>query len=167
MHGKIPERYYPQLQHQMYVAEIAEINYFSYVDGHAALVVCEFNPEYVEKLIEKEIEFWDSVQKAIEPPSDYNEKDDEYWLTLRDQWNWLQTRKSLMNEEEESLREKIVSACDGENSRGFGMKANKIVKKGSINYQAIPELKDVDFEKYRKEGSEYWKITLEDQENAN
>jgi hypothetical protein len=42
---------------------------------------------------------------------------------------------------------------------GGGIELQRITKKGSIEYDNIPELDFVDLEKYRKESSEYWKIS--------
>ena len=35
----------------------------------------------------------------------------------------------------------------------------KVKKKGSIDYSKVPEIGNIDLEKYRKKGSEYYTIT--------
>lgn len=165
--GKVPEKYYPQVQHQMYVAGLTGMYYFEWTEEDYALFLVEFNAPYVEKMIEKEIAFWECLQKKEEPPSDFEEKNDEFWKSLQRMWVIAQESKKNALEYEEGLRQLIIEHCKGKNSRGSGMSAKKIIKAGAINYQSIPELKGIDLEKHRKPGSEYWRITLEGQENGN
>lgn len=69
--GIIPPYYYSQLQHQMYVAEVEEIFYYSF-DGKSGIkITISFDPEYVEVMLEKEIQFWNCISNFHTPEVRY------------------------------------------------------------------------------------------------
>jgi len=59
--GEIPSYYYAQLQHQMYVAGLQEIDYYSFDGQRGILFTVPFDSVFVTQMVEKELEFWDSV----------------------------------------------------------------------------------------------------------
>lgn len=61
--GKIPPKYMAQLQHQMYVASLSVVFYYSF-DGETG-VKLEVNRDekYIENMIEKEKNFWFNLQE--------------------------------------------------------------------------------------------------------
>jgi len=65
--GKIPDKYYPQLQHQMFVANLDNMDYFSWNGDTHAIINVKRDEEYIIKMLEKEIEFWDLVQTKKRP----------------------------------------------------------------------------------------------------
>ncbi len=69
--GHIPEVYYPQLQHQMIVSKVHRMYYFSYSEDSHHLITCEKDDEYCDKLIEKELKFWNCIQNMIPPADDF------------------------------------------------------------------------------------------------
>lgn len=58
--GKIPEKYYPQLQHQLAVSGLAQIFYFSYRGAlkEGITIVVKRDDKYIDKLIAREEEFY-------------------------------------------------------------------------------------------------------------
>jgi hypothetical protein len=56
---------------------------------------------------------------------------------------------------EEILKSDLIEMSYGENIIGGGIKLQFCNRKGSIDYSKIPELIDVDLEKYRKNGTRY------------
>lgn len=164
----VPDHYMPQLQHQMFVANLKEIYYFSYVEEQEIFIeLVKRNDEYIDKLIKAETEFWECV-KACTPPEmsnkDFIKREDKEWTDISDKWNYLKKMKEEILFEEEILKKQIIDLCEGFQCEGKGMKVQKILKKGSIDYSSIYELKDIDLEKYRKKDSEYWKISLTEEE---
>ena len=66
--GKIPEKYYPQLQHQIEVAGLDSIDYFSYYpDMDSVLVKVERNQGYIDNLLAREAEFYDCMLNFTPP----------------------------------------------------------------------------------------------------
>jgi putative phage-type endonuclease len=66
--GKVPDKYFPQLQHQMSVTNMNEEYYFSYHRGEGIIVKVKRDPEYIEKMIEMEkIFYFDHILTKLPP----------------------------------------------------------------------------------------------------
>lgn len=76
-------------------------------------------------------------------------------------WEYQDTkaRRIVLEEREERIKEQLVQLCNNQPSVGAGIRLQKILKKGTVEYKKIPELKGVDLEKYRRDPTEYWKIS--------
>jgi hypothetical protein len=66
--------------------------------------------------------------------------------------------KELQKQEEE-LRKELIFLSGESNSKGAGISLCQVVRKGSVDYSKIPELKEVDLDKYRKDSISSWRIT--------
>lgn len=165
LEGLIPECYFAQLQHQMYVAKLNKIYYFSYrSDLDFILLECARDDFYIKRMIDKEIEFVTCMKSMIEPElteMDFEAKSDIGWIILSNEWKSIQRSKKEVLEREEQVRKELIAASKDRNCRGFGIRVQKIHKKGTIDYSSVVELKGIDLEKYRKEKSEYWKISFD------
>ncbi len=60
--GEIPKKYYPQLQHQMLVAELDKMIYLSYSPGSEYVIYVDFDPDYAKEMIHKEKDFFARLQ---------------------------------------------------------------------------------------------------------
>lgn len=67
--GKIPDYYYAQMQHQMFIANVDEMDYFSFDGQQGILMPVERNNIFIYEMLEKEIEFWHCVTQFT-PPKD-------------------------------------------------------------------------------------------------
>lgn len=65
--GQIPPYHYPQLIHQMIVADSRKAFYYSFDEEESTILEVEFDEEFAEKLIERERIFLDCV-KTLTPP---------------------------------------------------------------------------------------------------
>jgi len=64
--GKVPEQYYPQIQHQFACTGLNTGFYFSY-DGYEGCVVeVERNDKYIQEMLEREFEFWNLIKPHLE-----------------------------------------------------------------------------------------------------
>lgn len=170
--GIVPEKYYPQLQHQMLVVGCKVCHYFSYVhDDDYALIVVERDDEYIAELLEKLKQFWDCVQNFEEPQEIEKAvvRIDEQFLGLVPGWIEIDNKRKYHQDElkkldamEKPYRDQLIALCDGQTSKGGGLKIMKVTTKGSVDYSAIPELKDMDLEKYRKPSRESWRFKREE-----
>jgi len=160
--GKVPEKYYPQLQHQMAVVGIDSISYYSFHESDSAHVRVDRDDEYIKRLIEKEFEFLRCL-KEFSPPKlsdkDYVQQNDEEWGKLAEELKKCKQELERNKKKEKELLENLVAKSNGQNSVGFGIRLNKICRKGNINYAKIPELKDIDLEQYRGSSVEYWRVS--------
>ena len=66
--GEIPEKYFPQLQHQMYVCELSEISYFSFDGTDGVTLMCSRDDDYIKTMLEQHNKFWYYVENFILPP---------------------------------------------------------------------------------------------------
>lgn len=72
MDGKIPDHYYPQIQHQIYVTGVDMAYYFSFDGSESVLVEVERNEPYIQEMIKKEEAFYQCLINKI-PPQLINE----------------------------------------------------------------------------------------------
>ena len=74
---------------------------------------------------------------------------------------WLQIHRQLkdLEKEEKSLRVALTTRYQETNLEPFGIKITKTLRRGNIDYSNIPELKDVDLEKYRADSSDMYRIS--------
>lgn len=77
--------------------------------------------------------------------------------------NWMNAKDNLKHAEEieKKMRQELIEASRSQNSKGFGVRLEKITRKGPVDYSAVPDLIGLDLEKYRKPASESWRITKE------
>ena len=166
--GKIPDIYYPQLQHQMEVAKLDYIYYFSFDGNDGVCVKCERDSQYIVRLIQKERAFYICMKELIEPAlvaKDFVLREDLDWEYISEQWKNAKEQLNESEKKENELREKLIQLSNDKNSLGNGVKLSKILRKGNIDYSLVPELKNIDLEKYRKEKTFMWKIYKEIQNN--
>jgi len=162
VNGFVPPKYYPQLQHQMAVTGLDQCHYFSFDGREGVIVMVNRNDSYIEKLVQKEYEFYECMLN-LEPPKlterDYEERHDDLWNITAADWIACQNELEKLKAREEELRETLVGLSGNANSRGSGIKVSRIVRKGSVDYKSIPELEGIDLNQYRKPTTECWRIS--------
>lgn len=160
--GNVPDKYYPQLQHQMFVTGLDKVHYYSYTPLSTKIIVVNRDDKYIAKMIKREKEFYDCMIDFIPPKliaKDFINRTDDIWVQAANSWLELQQKKSEILEQEEELRESLIRMSGNSNTQGAGIKLSKIIRKGNVDYKEIPELKNVDLDKYRKEPLEMWRIS--------
>ncbi len=162
IHGFVPPKYYPQLQHQMEVTGLDQCHYFSFDGERGVIVMVNRNQEYIDKMVKKEYEFYEFVM-SLEPPKlterDYEERHDDLWRSVSADWIAVQNELEGLKAREEELRETLVGLSGKSNSRGAGIKVSRSLRKGSVDYKSIPELQGIDLNQYRKPTTECWRIS--------
>jgi len=66
--GKVPDKYFPQLQHQLLVTGAAKAHYYSFDGRKAHLVEVLPDHSYIQGLLKKELAFWQCVTDKTPPP---------------------------------------------------------------------------------------------------
>ncbi len=163
--GKIPDKYFPQVQHQLEVCKLEMGYYFSY-DGEKGILLKIYRDDpYIKKMLAKEKQFYECMQ-TFKPPAllerDYETRIDQECIDtvqrLIDVQERLKTFYAL-EEEEKCLREKLIAISGNRNLICEGLKLTRYFRKGAVEYGVIPELKAIDLEKYRKKPIECFKIS--------
>lgn len=162
LEGFIPDKYYPQLQHQIFVANLDMIDYFSWDGNTHALLHVKRDQEYIVKMIEKELQFWDCVCNRRQPTKNesiypLDEKLVPMMETMKD-LEEAAIEKFKWTKIYDALKEKVEA--NGVEFETENISFRKSERKGSIQYDKIPELKNIDLEKYRKEPSEVWTVRI-------
>jgi len=65
--GKVPEKYYPQLQHQIFVASAKRADYYSFDGSKGVCIEVPFDPDWFQAYFLKALDFWNCVQNDIPP----------------------------------------------------------------------------------------------------
>ena len=163
--GKVPEKYWPQMQHQLMCVGIDRAQYFSYLhDGDVALLDVKRDDEYCERLLREEEVFWQCVRDGDLPEltdADYDHKEDEDFYIAAAELKEASAEVAKWKKLYEVRRQRCIDLAGGVNSRGNGIKIRCGTSKGVINYKQIPELQGLDLERYRGPETVSWTITVD------
>lgn len=103
--GKVPDKYWPQVQHQLLVTGASCVFYYSYFEGSGVTIEVRPDKEYINELFQKEQEFWQHVTNKTPPPLsdlDVIELDDDFQLSVAEDYevfsNQLESLKTTIDE---------------------------------------------------------------------
>lgn len=150
--GKIPEEFYPQLQHQMLVAQVEDMDYISLYKNEIEIVKVIRDNEYIATMLEKHHEFWRCVEDLVPPEEEVKERvkrsleewEEEVLLMLK-----LEEQKKKLEDAIKALKEKLTDEVGRKEI--FGNKVSLMIKtrKGRIDYTAHPMTQNICWEEYR------------------
>lgn len=115
----------------------------------------EFHDRYMEIITDE------NLAKPYLADLEADASGDETWQALAAEY---ESAKRKSDEAEAHLKEckaklsKHAETYGTKKVKGCGVQVYKATRKGSVQYGKIPELKDVDLEKYRGKDSEYWTV---------
>ena len=169
--GEIPEKYWPQLQHQLACKPDAEVNhYWSYRPGHdqpTALVEVYRDEAYIAEMIEKEKAFYESLQGDTPPGGgEWADLESAYLAALAHE----EEAKAAVKE----IKDALIAAVPEGHQKGEGERVSVSLSKpgkGSVNYRkaldaVLPllpdeELERFDLDAYRNAPSKpSWRVTV-------
>lgn len=160
--GNIPDKYFPQCQHQMSCAGVSSMTYVSYNSGEIISVTVEADSDYINDMIAKEKEFFRCMTE-FDPPElthrDAVENTSEEWVILAKEAERVIKEKQFLEKYLDDIKAKLVKMAGTRSTYGGGIALTRTPYAGRIDYKAIPELEGVDLEKYRKKGSMIWRLT--------
>lgn len=160
--GKIPDYYFPQLQHQMYVCNSDRVFYYSFDGVDGVGVVVRRDEKYIEKMVKEELKFLECLNTNTPPEpaeNEYIERTDDIWKQYALRWKHLNQAIKTLQTEEEELRAQLIQLSGGSSARGADISLCKVLRKGNIEYTKIPILKGMDLEEFRKPSTYSWRIT--------
>jgi len=160
--GKIPEKYVPQLQHQLAVTGLEMAYYFSFDGNDGVIVEVEKDEQFISKMIDLEQVFWNCLVTLSPPPMnkrDIIERDDQEWVAVSNKWRAIKQQLELLENEEKSLRNTLIQMANNHSTIGGGIRLTRSTRRGSVQYAQIPEIRGIDLEKYRKKPTEIWRLT--------
>lgn len=163
----IPEFHMMQMQHQFLSTDNSvELGFYvSYNKGNIIVKEIRPDPDFLEKYLVKARDFWKKIV-LFEPPSlsskDYKDmQNDQTWSLLSQKYSQVCNNIKIMEEQKELIRREIIGLCGDESCCGNGIKVLKKVTKGRVDYESIPELSNLNLDKYRKSSTMTWTIMLD------
>lgn len=160
--GEIPEKYIPQLQHQMEVYCVNSMFYVSYDGYNGKIIEISRNDLYVKEMIDKELAFLECIECVIAPPMtdrDCQVRLDPDFVATAQEWAFLNGQLKDLEAKEDAARKRLIALANKENVHGAGVRVVRNFRKGAIQYDKIDAIKGVDLEPYRKPAIECWRIT--------
>lgn len=160
--GIIDETYKMQCQWNMGVSGAKKCDFYAYDTVNRSggkIITLDFNPSFFQKMVKKAEEFIESLSK--DAPPGYKKID------CSDDLKFLVQRRNIYKkhvEDYKALLDKVetelIALADEENMLIENLRIHKINRSGTISYKkAIDELlPDADLEKYRGNGTSYYKI---------
>lgn len=162
--GNVPAKYYPQLQHQMFVAGLQSIVYCSYRDLDIVTVTVTSDLEYQQELLAKEKLFYKSLcqgvlDESFVPHIADNPTIDALFAELQALRAEKKSLLTPLEEKEEALKSAIV-ALTNNTALSTSTCAIKKVTRTTYDYKQLIKdhgLDNIDLTPYKKESS-YWDI---------
>jgi putative phage-type endonuclease len=151
--GNVPPHYYAQLQHELEVSGAAEAHYWSFDGSTGSLVRVRPDREYLKRLLDAEGAFWQRVKENVWPEPAGGELDlstDPKWRHVALRYREAKVRLETAAAEEHKLRAMLESLATARRTFGCGVELLRSSRRGAVDYAAIPELRGVNLEAYRK-----------------
>jgi putative phage-type endonuclease len=156
--GLVPEKYTWQLVHQIAVARAEEMDYFSYDGNSGVIVPFKRDQAKEDQLLEEEHKFWRLIQTDTPPElsdRDFKKLKDGESVALFQSYKIAVDLFKRVEADVDAIKAKIVGKYpDEKRVVCAGVSLVRSTRKGSINYEAVPELSGVDLERYRKKATE-------------
>lgn len=157
--GLVPVHYYPQVQHQLACTGLEKMHYFSFHKEEGIIVEVCRDEKYIEELIQKEKEFWRCVQEKIPPNFTREWKEMTQSVEIKAKHIFfLKEQIKKAQKEAQDILEEILQETQGEPFYGEEFRVILQPRQGNINYSLIPELQNIDLNRYRSESSSYWMV---------
>lgn len=160
--GIIPDYYYAQMQHQLEVVGLDKMHYYCFNGERGILLEVNRDTPYIKSLLEAEKKFWECLRDFVPPAltdKDYVKIMTDEALEASSKLESVKEQIEALTEQEKALREQILRLADDRNSIIGTQKVTKVISQGHVNYKEIPELKNVDLNKYRKAPTTSYRIT--------
>lgn len=161
--GRIPDRYWPQIQHYLMISGASVLHYWSFDGVAGVLLTVGPDKSYHEMLFEKEQAFWRCVleRKAPELPVYQGriEHHDPETLALASDYVQLTAETDRLQRELERIKAKLTGVCTGAVNRMGPLTVLRCRGKATLDQSALAR-DGVDLDSYRKRGDGFWKIEV-------
>lgn len=150
---KIPFHYHAQLQHQLQVSGAERAHYWSFSGTDGVLIEVRPDRAYAKRLVEAETAFWQLVKAnrwPDVPDEELNLSADPKWRDAALRYRITRLRLDKAAFEERLLRATLKNMATAKRTYGCGIEVLKTSRKGAVDYSAVPELRGLDLEPYRK-----------------
>ncbi len=159
---KVPAHWEYQIQHQLAMTGYDKAVLFVFMDDLTFKEMWVFRDEDKIKEIanacnrfmnENILEY-----KRPEELESYEERNDDEWAKEVGYYLSIKNQIAALTEIEKMKRESIIELCNGRPSKGSGIRVERSVVKGTVDYSLVEELKEVNLDQYRRPSREQWRI---------
>lgn len=159
--GSVQPHHECQVQAQLLATGAEKCIYFGMDGSSSAMLEILPDKKFQESIAQEIKAFMDCVREGVAPKP--GERD---FIDLNDpRLDLLRQAKLAAEKAEENydkLRKEVIDAYkDIPRFRGYGIQVMRIFKKGNVDYSAIPQLKGVDLDKFRKAARTEFQVKLE------
>lgn len=166
--------YYPQVQHQLYVSGGAK-GYLLFFHTRYTPIVFEMprDDAFIADMVQKELLFHEMVEQGIEPPKDPeldaympDEETRLFWGVRAERLRIVERQLEehvgaieRLKSERDSYRDELISKMgDFLQAEAEGVKINRFMAKGTIDWKAVatkldPDFSEEKYEQYRRKSS--------------
>lgn len=163
----IPDYYMAQLQKNMLISGEKVCIYQVYRNQEKnCFCVVERDDAFIEKIIKAETKFYEDFKNldfSDYVNDQYEEQNSKEWRILSEIYRQTKSQIKDLEIKEKLIKEELISLCNGVPSKGYGITLSKSIRKGTVDYSCIPELKNVNLDAYRSKSTEIWKITTQNE----
>lgn len=156
--GIIPEKYKPQLDHQLYVAKMFRCKYLSFYNGDVIIAEYVLDKENIRSHVKQLRDFYELVIYKKEPKlsdKDYLKIKDKRLIFKIQQLKSLEADIEKLNLKREKIKDALIQEAINQNHERLiidDKKLRKQYRKKNINYAKIISDYNIDAEKYRPDG---------------
>ncbi len=138
-------------------------HFYQWTPNCSQLELVPFDPQWFDENLPKLEAFYKRFLSELDNPAHLEEKHKEINTQqaklLLDEYQSLSDAIDQATERKKEVFDELVRLAKGRNALVWGRKLTQVERKGAVNYKAIPELKDVDLEQYRKASSKHWRLS--------
>ena len=91
--------------------------------------------------------------------------DKNKWIITAQELLDIQEKLKFLKDRKFKVESNLRELSGNKSTELEGYKYNVFTRPGLVDYKSIPELKDLDLEKYRKEEQKFWKLSYTKQFN--
>lgn len=165
----VPEKYFPQVQWQMFVTGCRELYYCSFYKEELIFFKVEYDVEFIDKCFLACSDFNHRLLDYVPPLSTLKDREniesDDFAIAASD---YIKARETLKEAEkqEKYYKEKLLEFAKDKNRNleGFGLKLSIVEKKGNVKWEKITKKYEIPadiLDSYREESKSHWKITID------
>lgn len=155
--------YYTQTQIELACTGRKWCDFYQWAPNGGSLERVDYDPLWFTDNLPILLSFYHQYINELDNPAHLEEKHKEINTQqaklLLDEYQDLTDSIDQATERKKEVFDELVKLAKGRNSIIWGRKLTQVERKGSVDYKAIPQLKGVDLEQFRKKPTNYWRLS--------
>ncbi len=155
--------YHAQVQIELACTGRKACHFYQWAPNGDWLEHVDYDPQWFDENLPVLKAFYKRFLSELDNTSHLEEKHKEINTQqaklLIDEYQDLTDSIDQATERKKEVFDELVKLAKGRNALVWGRKLTQVERKGAVDYKAIPQLKNVDLEQYRKKPTNYWKLS--------